>query len=148
LSRRLQLSSAPASRYVDVGSIQLPIGAISEGPMFGVKKLKKEKPVTVCESLARFNEFNGKPIAIVGRIECGTSRIDHICFLVEDRCERPVRTDGYVWPNKLLIIDYWDEGMPKPPSTAPAIDLNALVRKLSMLRKATTRSVDPQPRFK
>jgi hypothetical protein len=148
LSRRVPLTKASTEHDVNVGSIMLQIGEITEGPLIPVKRPKKEKPVTVCESLADHKKFSGKPIAIVGRIECGASLIDHVCFLVEDRCDQPNRTDGHAWPNKVLIVNYWEEGMPKPPSTIPEIDQATLVKKLSLVGKSTVLGLHKEPRFK
>ena len=116
--------------------------------MFPAGASKKVKPVTVCEALADRKAFNGKPVAIVGRIDCGSSLIDHVCFLAEDRCEQPVTTDGYTWPNKVVIVDSWEEGMPKPPSATPEINRDTLVRKLSLVRQSTALGVHKEPRFK
>ncbi len=148
LSRKVRLNKVTAGHDVDVGSIMLQIGEITEGPLVPVKRPKKEKPVTVCESLADPKKFSGKPIAIVGRIECGASLVDHVCFLAESRCEQPVRTDGHAWPNKVLIVDYWEEGMPKPPSTMPEIDHATLVKKLLLVGQSTTLGLHKEPQFK
>jgi hypothetical protein len=141
------LSKTVTVHDVDVGSIMLQIGKITEGPKVPVKRPKKEKPVTVCESLADPKKLSGKPIAIVGRIDCGASLIDHVCFLAEDRCEQPVRTEGYTWPNKVLIMNYWEEGMPKPPSTIPEIDQATLLKELSLVGKSTALGLHKEPRF-
>lgn len=148
VSRRLPLRKAATERDADVGSIMLQIGEITEGPLVPGKRQKKEKPVTVCESLADPKKFSYRPVAIVGRIECGASLIDVVCFLVEDRCEQPVRTDGYAWPNKVRIVNYWEEGMPKPPSTMPEIDQAMLLKKLSLVGKSTMLGLHKEPRFK
>lgn len=60
LSRRVLLSKAATEDDVNVGSIMLPIGEITEGPLVPVKKPRKEKPVTVCESLAAEKKFSGE----------------------------------------------------------------------------------------
>ena len=39
------------------------------------------------------------------------------------------RTDGYACSNKVLVVTYWDKGMPKPPSTRPEIGQTTLVKK-------------------
>jgi Carboxypeptidase regulatory-like domain len=148
LSRRVTVSKAVTEHDVNVGSILLQIGEITEGPVVPVGRPNKEKPITVCESLADSKKFSGEPIAIVGRIECGASLIDRVCFLTEGRCKQPVKTDGYAWPNKVLIVNYWEEGMPKPPSTVPEIDHATLLKKLSLVGKSTTLGLHKEPQFK
>ncbi len=148
LSHRPPLIKAAAGHDVNTGSIMLQFGEITEGPLTAAKKARREKPITVCESLADPKKFSGKPVAIVGRIECGASLIDHVCFLDEDRCEKPVITDGYTWPNKVLIIDYWEKGMPKPPSRRPAIDQSTLMQKLLLVRNTTSLGLHEEPQFK
>jgi hypothetical protein len=148
LSRKLRLSKATTMHDVNVGSIVLPIGEVTEGPIVPSKKHDKAKPVTVCESLANRKKFSGKPIAIVGRIECGASLIDHVCFLAEDRCEQPVRTGDYTWPNQVFIANYWEEGTPKPPSLMPEIDQATLLKKLSLVNKSTKLGLHEEPRFR
>jgi hypothetical protein len=146
LSRRLEIPEGATGHDVDVGVIVLPIGEITEGG-FSVKREKRTKPVTVCDALADRNKFNGKPVAIVGRVDCRRSIIDQVCFLAEDRCEQPVTADGYAWPNKVLIVDYWEEGMPRPPSRS-VIDQDTLAKKLALVRKSTTLGSHKEPRFK
>jgi hypothetical protein len=82
------------------------IAVLLSGLVFGQEAVK---PVTVCEVLANAKAFSGKPVAIVGRLECHWSLIDHTCYLAEGRCERPVTTEGYVWPNKILLAGYRQE---------------------------------------
>jgi hypothetical protein len=148
LSRRVRLTKVVTEHDVHFGPVILQIGEVTEDPISSLRPSKKLKPVTVCEALAHRKRFSGKPIAIIGRIDCGSSLIGHICFLAEDRCEQPVRSDGYTWLNEVMIIDYWEQGMPKPPAIMPEIDQNTLARKLSMVRKSTTLGWHKEPRFK
>lgn len=106
------------------------------------------KPLTVCEALANWKQLIGKPVAIVGRIDCGASLIDHNCFLVEDRCDRPVSSEGGVWPNQVYIMNAWEEGMLKPPSSWPKFDEAVLAQKLSLIGGSTTLGMHRSPRFK
>jgi hypothetical protein len=145
LSRRLQLTKQATERDVYVGLVVLEIGEVTEGPMFPVKPLKKLKPMTVCEALASREQFTGKQVAIVGRIECESDREDHVCLLAEDLCEHPITTDGYAWPNRVLVVDYWENGLPRPSSVRPEIDQDALKRKLSLVRKRTTPGLPREP---
>jgi hypothetical protein len=65
------------------------------------------KPVTVCEVLGDLPKYSGKDFAILGRLDSGTSSlIDRNYFLSEDKCERSITTEGYVWPTKNLLGDY------------------------------------------
>jgi hypothetical protein len=95
------------------------------------------KPVTVCEVLGDLPKFSGKGLAILGRLDCQSSLIDRTCFLAQDHCERPITTEAFVWPTNIWIAEYWDEGIPKPPSANPLIDEPTLIDKLSLLRKTT-----------
>jgi hypothetical protein len=109
---------------------------------------QKLTPVTVCEVLSNLNKFSGKPVVIVGRLDCSWSLIDHTCYLSEDQCKRPVTTEGYVWPNQIIFKDNWKEGMPKPPTGNPEITDAAVLRKISSLRKTTKLGFHKEPRFK
>jgi hypothetical protein len=106
------------------------------------------KPVTVCEVLGNPKAFSGRPVVIVGLLECDWSVIDHTCYLAEDRCDRPVTTEGYVWPNKILLAGYWEEGMPRPPTRKPKVDSAAVFQKIQFLRTTTTLGFHKEPRFK
>ena len=106
------------------------------------------KPVTVCEVLGDMPQYSGKDVAILGRLDCSISLIDRTCFLAQDQCERPITTEGHVWPSKILVADYWEEGMPKPPSGNPQIDEPSLIEKLLLLRKTTKLSLHKEPQFK
>ena len=66
------------------------------------------KPVTVCEVMGDLPNYDGKDLAILGRLDCESGLIDRTCFLAEDQCERPIATAGHVWATKILI----DEGIP------------------------------------
>ena len=106
LSRRLRVPKAAIGHDVDIGSVVLEIGEMTEGPVVPAKRTKKAKRVTVCEALADPKKFSGKPAAIVGRVDCENSRIDRVCFLAEDHCDQAATTGAYTWPNKVLIVDY------------------------------------------
>src|ERR1035438_7566607 len=89
------------------------------------------KPVTVCEVLGDLPKYSGKDFAILGRLDCGWRQLYHTCFLAEDECKRPITTEGYVWPTKILIVVYWEEGMPMPPNGDRQIDDLTTTQKLS-----------------
>ena len=150
LSRRMQINNASTGQDLDLGVFVMEIGEVNEGPMFGEggSEYLKLKPMTVCEALAGRKKLGNKPVAIVGRIDCGISLIDRVCFLTEERCEQPVVTGGHAWPNKVVIVDYWEEGMPKLPPVAPEIDQSTLLKKLAKIRKTTTLGMHKEPRFK
>src|ERR1035438_9802027 len=97
------------------------VAAVLPVMMFGQESVK---PVTVCEVLANLKKFNRKPVATVRRLDCSWSLTDHTCHLAQDGCEHPVRTEAYVWPNRIMLADYWEEGMPKPPSDRKSTRLN------------------------
>jgi hypothetical protein len=135
---------------MDFGIRAFVVISLSVHPgMFGQSKSDRPvKPITVCEVLGDLPKYSGKDFAIMGRVDCGSSFIDRTFFLAEDQCERPVTTDGYSWPTKIMIVDYWDEGMPKPPSAKPHIDEPTLIDKLSLLRKTTKLGLHREALFK
>lgn len=95
------------------------------------------KPITVCDVLANLKEYNGKTVAVVGRLDEVNGLFDGRAFLAEDRCEHPLVTEGYVWPNRILIWRYWEEPLPKPPNDNPEVDRSTLLQKLSLVKKTT-----------
>jgi len=72
--------------------------------------------------LADLKKFSGKAIAIAGRLDCSWSLADRTCHLAEDRCERSAVVRGSLWPSRILLVDYWKQGMPKPPADKPQIE--------------------------
>ena len=124
--------------FLSSGAVAAICLAISTTVAFGQSKPgERVMPVTVCEVLANLMHYNGKTVAVVGRLDQVISMFDSRAFLAEDRCENPLATDGYVWPNKILIWRYWEEGLPKPPEDDPQIDHDALIQKLSIIRITT-----------
>jgi hypothetical protein len=122
--------------------------AFLPGDLFGQSKSdRRVKLVTVCELLRDLQKYTDKDLAILGRLDCGHSLTDNPCFLTEDRCERPITTEGYVWPNKVAITG-WEEGVAKPPSEVPQIDQPTLIEKLSLVRKNTKLGLHREPQFK
>lgn len=148
LSRRVLLDKPLTEQDVNVGRVVLEVGEITEGPLIPDQTRTVVKPMTVCESLANRKKLIGKPVAIVGRIECGASLIHHNCFLVEDRCDRPVTSDGGVWPNQVYLLDYWEKGIPKPPASWPKFDEAVLAQKLLQIGKSTSLGRHIEPSFK
>lgn len=148
LSRRVLLDKPLTEQDVNVGRVVLEVGEITEGPLIPDQTRTVVKPMTVCESLANRKKLIGKPVAIIGRIECGASLIDHNCFLAEDRCDRPVTSDGAVWPNQVYLMNHWEEGMLKPPSSWPKYDEAVLAQKLSLIGRRTTLGMHREPTFK
>ena len=63
---------------------------ILPGALFAQEKVK---PLTVCEILADTKRFGSTPVAVLGRLDCPSS-IENACYLVEDRCDRPVVLAG------------------------------------------------------
>lgn len=104
-------------------------------------------PITVCEVLRDARKYNGKNLAVLGRLDCGHGLIDNPCVLVEDRCEWPVATEGKVWPKEVAIVP-WERGVPMPPKVFPRIDPAALIEKLSLVRSTTKLGLHKEPQFK
>lgn len=94
------------------------------------------KPVTVCEVLANLKKFSGKPVAIVGRLDCTYNVIDTHCYLVEGRCNHPFLSHGEAWPNKIWLE--WEHLDSDTPRTSAAVDEVALREKLAVVRRSTS----------
>jgi hypothetical protein len=144
----IRLAQEELDHDVELGTLVQPIGRVTEGPMFPVTALTLVKPVTVCEVLADLKRFSGKPVAIAGRLDCSWSLTDHTCHLAEDKCDRPVVTQGFVWPNKILLMENWEEGMPKPPTESPEIESAAVLQKLSLISRTTSLRFHKEPLFR
>jgi hypothetical protein len=110
------------------------------------KPTERLKIRTVCEVLGNAHHYANRVVAVVGRLEQSVSLIDHYEFLGQDGCKHPVNTKGHVWPTKVLLA-YWEEGMPKPPSDTPEFDRDAVIIGLALVRKATTLGVHKVPQF-
>ena len=101
--------------------------------------------LTVCEVLGDVDHYAGNAIAIVGRMESSVGLIDHYEFLSQDPCERPVITHGHIWPNKIQIWTFSEEGMPKPPTDKPTLDRAVVAAKLAAVRKTTKLGTHREP---
>lgn len=93
--------------------------------------------VTVCEVVDNPKLYADSPVAVVGGLESSGYLIDHYEFLFQGGCEHPVTSEGKVWPNKILIWPYSEEGFPKAPIHRPELRLDIVRAKLSMVRKTT-----------
>jgi hypothetical protein len=93
--------------------------------------------VTVCEVVDNPKLYADSPVAVVGGLESSGYLIDHYEFLFQGGCEHPVTSAGKVWPNKILIWPYSEEGFPKTPVDRPELRREIVFAKLSMLRKTT-----------
>jgi hypothetical protein len=58
------------------------------------------KPVTVCEVLANPGAYNGKNVALLGRLD---DSLFYGSWLSEENCGSTLTTDGHTWPNKVWI---------------------------------------------
>lgn len=105
------------------------------------------KVLTVCEVLGDVNRYANTVEAVVGRMERSVSVIDHYEFLSQDRCAHPVITHGHVWSNKIQILAYWEEGMPKPPGDRPKLQQTVVATKLAIVRKTTKLGSHQEPRL-
>ena len=106
------------------------------------------KVLTVCEVLGDVNRYADDAVAIVGQLERSVSLIDHNEYLSQAKCEHPMVTHGHKWSNKIQILAYWEEGMPRPPDNSPKLDDAVVAAKLSVIRKTTKLGVHQEPRFK
>lgn len=102
------------------------------------------KPVTVCEVLAHPKKFINNPVAVVGRLDCKGSLIDHTCYLVEDRCDKPFVSHGRTWPNQISIQDI----RPLSPKSNIEISESVLKARIAALRRSTTLATHQTQCFK
>ena len=93
---------------------------------------EKVKPLTVCEILADTKRFGSTPVAVLGRLDCPSS-MENACYLIEDRCDRPVVSADHTWPSKI-----WIEFIrPAAPKSKVEVDQAILSERLSVVRKST-----------
>jgi hypothetical protein len=90
------------------------------------------KPATVCEVLADTKRFQGKPVAVLGRLDC-IFTFESACYLVEDRCDRPSVSDDHTWPNKIWLQFIF----PATPKSNVQIDAAVLDEKQALVRTST-----------
>ncbi len=89
-------------------------------------------PITVCELLADPIAYDGKEIALLGKL--ADSHFDGV-WLAEDNCPAQLISDGYVWPNRVWITG--GSSAPIPPHGLLVLDPEALNQKLESVRKTT-----------
>jgi hypothetical protein len=95
-------------------------------------------PLTVCEVLDGINSLRGKRVAILGRLDCEWDPTDHAsCFLVEDRCARPLVVRGHSWPSQIYLND-WRE---KAPRTRANLNDLTLLTKLQSIHESAPLSM-------
>jgi hypothetical protein len=89
-------------------------------------------PITVCELLANPVAYDGKNVALLGRLD--DSHFDGR-WLSEDNCGSRLITDQHVWPNRVWIGGA--ESAPTPSTGILVVDPDALDRKLESVRRTT-----------
>lgn len=104
---------------------------------------KTVKIVTVCELLENLKQYNNTDVAVVGRLDEPADKvIDH--YVVQDHCEHPIVTTGYVWPSKVLIFSQGRlDSLAQAPSDVPELDQVVLAEKVSAVQK-TTKHTEPR----
>ncbi len=102
----------------------------------------------VCEVLADPNLYNGKEVAVVGRMEHSVSITDHYEFLSQDRCRYRLTKNHHNWADSIQIWVGEEEGMPKAPSDMPKFDQAMLREKLAFIRRTTKLGSHKAPGFK
>jgi len=96
------------------------------------------KLVSVCDILGDAARYSGKIIAVVGRADCASERIDRSCFLAEDHCPQPLVIGGHRWPTKIwLQAVYGDEYFPQLSKEKFVVDQSAMNAKLAQVRRST-----------
>ena len=120
--------------------------AMATSIAFGQRKPEANvKALTVCEVMGDFSRYADRVVALVGRMERSVSLIDHYEFLSQDRCEHPIITHGHKFRNRIQIWTDWEEGMPKPPTETPKLDVAQVAAKLSAIRKTTSLGSHGEP---
>ena len=117
-------------------SIQVVAVLLAFRPGLAVAQVKADEPIkvlTVCEVLSDLEHYDGRQIAILGRFDRG-GLIDGGCALVEDRCEKPVVTKGYVWKNR---IDVPFVSTALQQTAEIVLDEAQLNEKLDLVRKSS-----------
>ena len=89
-------------------------------------------PVTVCEILASPQQFNGRNVAVLGRL----ATTDEGWWLAEDDCGRKLVTDGHTWPNSIWLHCCYKPA-PDPPTGSLVLDQTVLSEKLHRVRGTT-----------
>jgi hypothetical protein len=147
-SLTIRSGTDPTSNDIDVGTVTLEIGEVTEGPMWPVKRPRKIKPLTVCELLGNLKQYTNTDVAVVGRMDQAGGLIDHYEYLVQHHCKHPIVTEGHVWPSKILIWSQSQDGMPKAPSDQPELDHKVFMEKFAALHRNTKLGSHKEPRFK
>jgi hypothetical protein len=104
-------------------------------PVTGVAQ--QTKVVSVCEVMANPEQYGNSVVAVVGRLDATGIVWDRRNFVSEDQCEKPVSTNGYAWPGKILIWTQREKGLPDAPSKRPQFDRRALADKIASMSKST-----------
>jgi len=89
-------------------------------------------PVTVCEILASPQQFNGKNVAVLGRL----GRTNEGWWLGEDDCGSKIVQEGYTWPN-LVWVECCYEPAPDPPSGSLRLGDVFVAAKLKQVKETT-----------
>ena len=104
-------------------------------PVAGVAQ--QTRLVSVCEVMANPETYGNSVVALVGRLDATGIVWDRRNFVSQDQCEKPVATNGYAWPSKILIWTQREKGLPDAPSERPQIDRHALADKIASMSKST-----------
>lgn len=89
------------------------------------------QPLTVCEIMRNLAAYDGKVVAIVGRLSARqTGR-----WLGEQKCAQKLVVAGQEWPNALWLA-YDPVDAPKPPAVL-AVDAALLAQKLRAVKVGT-----------
>lgn len=108
-----------------IGMVLLSVGATAAD--------SKLKPVTVCEVLENLPQYEGKTVAVVGRL---SSNIFDGAWLSEGGCSSRVAPGGANWPYAIFLACL---GQAQPPKLGIKLSLDeqVLQQKLDRLRKTT-----------
>ena len=91
--------------------------------------------VTVCQVLSDRSSFNGEYVAVIGQL----SATEEGRWIV-DQCEKPTKTNSYVWSDMISLEFDPQAATARPPGFA--IDQDEVERKIGELKLRIKRSKD------
>ena len=83
----------------------------------------------------------------MGRLDVTGVIFDRHSYISQDKCDQPLTTESYVWPNKILIWTSRDPQLPSPPTGRPDLSQQLLVENLSSVSRNTALTLRKEVRF-
>jgi hypothetical protein len=91
--------------------------------------------VTVCQVLSDRASFNGEYVAVIGQLAAGGEG-----RWIVDQCEKPTKTNSYVWSDMISLEFDPQAATARPPEFA--IDLDEVEKKIGELKLRIKRTKD------